>query len=300
MSSDPTVAFPRALTAAIAASGKTLGMVTGELAERGLSVSNATLSYWCTGRSLPRRSTSLKAVRELERILGLDTGLLITALGGSAEASWRPTAVIPGTPLLDELHDRGFDLDRHATLSWQHELLHELSDDRVRVHSRCLFRAEESGLDRLALLVGHAVGASGIPAAVVEMGGTMDAPVLVGRGDRLPATWVCPVRLPRPLTPGESWQVEIVTEWDVTGPDRGLTLPLPTASRFLVLDGWPRGSAAVEHEVTLTEDGDQQATTVTPGTGGHVQVAREQAPSGLHLLRWRTSGPDAPVEAVRG
>ena len=76
--------FSRALTDAIARRGLTLDRITRRLADADLRVSNATISYWSTGRSLPTRARSLAVVRELERILGVHEGSLVDAIPGAA------------------------------------------------------------------------------------------------------------------------------------------------------------------------------------------------------------------------
>lgn len=80
MATDPSTGFPAALRAALRARGLTLTQVADELAARGLTVSLATLSYWSTGRSLPRRRTSQQVVTELEDVLGVPAGTLVSAL----------------------------------------------------------------------------------------------------------------------------------------------------------------------------------------------------------------------------
>jgi hypothetical protein len=51
-----------------------------KLAERGVAISSATLSYWQQGRSRPERPESLRALRELEVILNLPRNALFDLL----------------------------------------------------------------------------------------------------------------------------------------------------------------------------------------------------------------------------
>ncbi|MEV0678556.1 XRE family transcriptional regulator [Actinosynnema sp. NPDC050436] len=74
-------AFAEALDGGIAACGLTLDRVRHRLAERGVDVSNATLSYWRRGLRRPEGAGSLRAVQTLERVLGLPPASLITLLG---------------------------------------------------------------------------------------------------------------------------------------------------------------------------------------------------------------------------
>ncbi|MET9253441.1 helix-turn-helix transcriptional regulator [Streptomyces sp. NPDC003717] len=78
-SSDPT--FDEALRRALRASGLTLQRLHHHLALRGVSVSPVTLSHWQRGRSRPERPQSLRAVAEVEAILGTGTGALQSLLG---------------------------------------------------------------------------------------------------------------------------------------------------------------------------------------------------------------------------
>ena len=65
---------------AIRASGLTLENLRQRLAERGIRVSAATLSYWQGGRSRPERADSIAAVGMLEEVLDLRDGALTDLL----------------------------------------------------------------------------------------------------------------------------------------------------------------------------------------------------------------------------
>ena len=73
--------FAPALHGAITASGLTLDRIVHRLAERGFTLSTATLSYWSRGRSRPERPESLAALSALEGILGVPEGSLRELLG---------------------------------------------------------------------------------------------------------------------------------------------------------------------------------------------------------------------------
>ncbi|MEV6521446.1 hypothetical protein AB0M43_05785 [Longispora sp. NPDC051575] len=76
-----TGTFAEALDAAITARGLTLDRLRYHLAERGVAVSQTTLSYWRRNRSRPERGASLRAVGELESLLGLPAASLVALLG---------------------------------------------------------------------------------------------------------------------------------------------------------------------------------------------------------------------------
>ncbi|WP_157528527.1 helix-turn-helix domain-containing protein [Nocardia sp. NRRL S-836] len=72
--------FADALRTAIGRRALTLDRLRVRLAERGVNISLATLSYWQQGRSRPERPKSLRALRELEAILDLPQGTLFEFL----------------------------------------------------------------------------------------------------------------------------------------------------------------------------------------------------------------------------
>lgn len=73
--------FHLALRAAIDSRGLALQRLRYRLAERGITVGTATLSYWQSGRRRPERPESIRAVRALEEILGLPAASLTVLLG---------------------------------------------------------------------------------------------------------------------------------------------------------------------------------------------------------------------------
>ncbi|GIG63417.1 hypothetical protein Lfu02_77890 [Longispora fulva] len=72
--------FHLALSLAVQRPGLGLGRLQCRLAERGIKISTATLSYWSTGRSQPEREGSLHGVAVLEELLRLPPGALVGLL----------------------------------------------------------------------------------------------------------------------------------------------------------------------------------------------------------------------------
>ncbi|RLK58922.1 helix-turn-helix domain-containing protein [Actinokineospora cianjurensis] len=72
--------FGDALRTAIHRRDLTLDRIRSRLADRGVDISLATLSYWQQGRSRPERAKSLRALRELETILNLPSNALFDLL----------------------------------------------------------------------------------------------------------------------------------------------------------------------------------------------------------------------------
>ncbi|MEU0100360.1 XRE family transcriptional regulator [Streptomyces sp. NPDC006267] len=75
--------------------GLSLDRIRGRLADQGINVSLATLSYWQRGRSQPERADSLRAVDALEAILDLPSGSLRSRIGPSRSRG-RITSAAPG------------------------------------------------------------------------------------------------------------------------------------------------------------------------------------------------------------
>jgi hypothetical protein len=73
--------FEHALRLAIRSRGLTLDRLRVRLLERGVRTSLASLSNWQRGRCRPERVPSMRAVRELEDILGLPGDSLVALLG---------------------------------------------------------------------------------------------------------------------------------------------------------------------------------------------------------------------------
>lgn len=75
--------FATALRQAITVRGVTLAWLQHRLAARGNAVSMATLSYWRSGARRPEGAQSYAAVEDIESLLGLEPGTLLTLIGPS-------------------------------------------------------------------------------------------------------------------------------------------------------------------------------------------------------------------------
>ena len=79
--------FAQILQGAINQSGKTLSQIAYEVRELGSSISQASLSYWQSGRSIPRRQSSAKTLHALEKVLDVPRGTLFNAAAMSGMPS---------------------------------------------------------------------------------------------------------------------------------------------------------------------------------------------------------------------
>lgn len=127
--------FAVELSTAIARSGLSLNGLVDLLSERGLTTTAANLSYWKTGRSLPRRSASRPIVTELERILSMPTGSLVGALHSDLNQSslhvaeappGKSTASVPER--LEHRHSAQFN-SVAAVINWEHEVNREVFEE---------------------------------------------------------------------------------------------------------------------------------------------------------------------------
>jgi hypothetical protein len=82
--------FPEAFAEALSRRGVSLAWLHHRLVERGHPVSPAALSYWRSGRSQPERGTSRDALTEIEHLLHVPAGDLVSRLGPSRRPGPRP------------------------------------------------------------------------------------------------------------------------------------------------------------------------------------------------------------------
>ncbi|CAL9521181.1 hypothetical protein SUDANB95_03807 [Actinosynnema sp. ALI-1.44] len=165
-----TDTFAGALRAAIAARGLGLERIREHLAQHGVKVSLATLSYWQSGRSRPERRSSLKAIGLLEDVLDLPAGHLENLLGPPRpRGRWLkrvpdeplPISALWARPETVEWAVRQVDTgwDEQLTRLSQHDFVTVAADRAEHViRSRHVLRAEADGADRWVVIVGEQPG----------------------------------------------------------------------------------------------------------------------------------------------
>jgi hypothetical protein len=153
--------FPDAFAAALTRRGVTLAWLHERLVERGCQVSPTALSYWRSGRSQPERGTSLDALAEIERLLRVAPGDLVSRLGPSRRPGPRPgersmqelfadsPGVVPALGALgfEGLYDELVEQLRHITI--------DLGPDgrATTVSVRAALAARQDGARRTPLIV---------------------------------------------------------------------------------------------------------------------------------------------------
>lgn len=163
--------FPAALRAAIATRGLSLEYLRAYLADQGLRVSVATLSYWRSGRRLPDRGPSMLVLAELEKLLELPAGFLTSKVNprrpGSQVASALPShyetvvgpgpAFTPGTRYTEGVINAAIEV---LGLDWDDGLRRVSYHDRIEIRPdrtdgphdvRTVFVADRDGVDRFPI-----------------------------------------------------------------------------------------------------------------------------------------------------
>lgn len=201
-------AFDLALRDAIERRGLGLGRIAARLAELGTPLSEATLSYWQTGRSQPGRRSSMEALANLETILQVEPGALAAELDPAAVRGRHAQAPAPTwEELWNEVPEVTAAYGRLDTSSEDH-LTRVSYHDRVLLGpgraelglwTRQVMRAERDGVDRFVIM--HGIDDPTCPASQVR---ALER-CAVGRTSTDVETSVVTVEmlLPRPLERGE-------------------------------------------------------------------------------------------------
>ncbi len=168
--------FADALRIAVAANGLSLDRLHERLAERGVRVSVATLSYWKSGRSVPGRRVSFETLSDLEDILDLAPGALANLVPPRARGHRRVDATrtiaesmgdgVEVPQLIAELDAR---LRRQVEAVSEQAIVTIGSDRTQRSRStRRILRALSDGVDRL-LIADQVEDASAPPPRIVPI-----------------------------------------------------------------------------------------------------------------------------------
>ncbi|GAA1388118.1 helix-turn-helix transcriptional regulator [Luteococcus peritonei] len=227
--------FPDVLSKAIARRNLTLDRLSQRLRAAGTPVSIATLSYWQTGRSLPTRNRSLKAIAELEKILRVPVGHLTSALPGDAISRWEPVTRLPRDEQIDGiLREMGIDPRRPYTTLTVQDSLHVDRANHVQTETtRQLIRAEVDGLDRFGLAFQQS-SPEDVPPSIQAGVGCSLGRVVQFEEDGLV---VGEILLPRPLRHGELAMMDYEISWDTADDfDPGFARELRSPVRYQVMD----------------------------------------------------------------
>jgi len=206
--------FPVVLRAAISASGLPLERIQYRLRLRDVDISVPTLSNWQCGRRTPERAESRRAVAELEHVLHLAPGTLVTLLGPprprgrTVEVRPRTLAATwgrAGARLLSTV-DTAADV-RLSRLSQHDTVVVDAAGRVTAVHTRQVFRARSDGADRWVDVWHH--GTALEPAAVTGLWRCRAGTARIDRRARLAAAeLVLDAALPAGATAVTEYAVE--------------------------------------------------------------------------------------------
>lgn len=288
---DRLASFADTLRQAIDERGLSLERITDHLADRGVSVSAATLSYWQSGRSEPGRKSSLAALPHLEDVLGLCPGELGASLPGIRERTPRHAVrgldvLWPEQPHAAVLGRLDTSWDTHLARVSVHDVLQIGADRRqVRLTVRQAMRARVDGPDRRVVMHAQDDTGAGLPTIRPLRG------CALGRVEHDVAGGVVGAELLflRPLRRGETVIVKYDVVSAVPGPrEREYTrrLRLPMREYLLEVEFDPR---ALPASVVAHTEGRQHPISVDADHRAHL-VHTDTAP-GTTGIRW--SWPDA-------
>ena len=233
--------FPTLLRQAVAERGLPLGTLSALLREAGTPVATSTLSEWQSGHSRPERPGSLRALDELERVLGAPPGQLRSALPPRARRGRSPALpapVAPWTgppelvPLLARLGATTDDLagPLNEPLSRRLHLSVDEHGHLASLSMSTLVRARRDGTTRI-VDAGYDDEAGAVPQVVAARGAQ------VGRFVHDPEARLSAYELllPRPLAAGEVALLEYTEYFTRAAPAHEVTLRATPETRDLVV-----------------------------------------------------------------
>ncbi len=297
--------FSVVLSDAIERRGLTLSRIRVRLQAAGVGVSNATLSYWRTGQTVPTRARSLHTIVELERILRVPPGTLVDRVPrpvprtGRRLRPWQK-----GLATSDIIRQVIADLGVDVPNAFRRLSVHDVSvidAERLEVtrRTRMVLQATHDGARRWPVVcVDPAAALGGEPITVVAVAGCrVDRLIDIPERDLL----VAEMAAPRPMTRGEVICVEHRLVRDIpadpavparAGTATVLERVVPERLRELVLMVEFRGTvpAAMEASVRGIEGARVGEGTEPRPVAVHDGVAQWcgiDLPPAAYALRWR-------------
>ncbi|MEV7554649.1 hypothetical protein AB0N89_33950 [Amycolatopsis sp. NPDC089917] len=288
--------FCRALSMAAQARGLSLRQLHYRLSARGTSVSTMTLSHWQSGRSVPEREESLRAVEILEEVLAVQAGSLRRLIGSprprgrgvrSATSlhrrcrAWGHPAFLP--PLLEEFRDSLVDPVRKIEL---HETFHVRPDRQTgRLVVRELVEARQ---DRTRTMIFAARSKPGVPPPLVVDGdGCRPGTVLTLDEEGFSLTELL---LDKTLRRGERLAIGFVQEYPrpfvAENHHRRIA---ESVGHYHCEVVFAPGAEPVACRTWRTRTPENRTTgwiTVRPDATRTVHVSRRNAAPGVHGLQW--------------
>lgn len=284
----PALQFADVLSQAINARNLTLERIASRLGAAGSPVSVATLSYWQTGRSLPTRHRSIRALEELERVLEVEPGHLTGALPGDVLTRWDPMGVLTNLDFVTEaLADWGYDLRRRfsALSTYQSLVVDEVGRHKTQDVIQTL-RCDADGLRGQPVIIQQEESsAQGAPEVVPVTGCTLGR-VLRSAERHLV---IAELLLPKECRRGDliSWRYRV--NWAPSAPEGSGSLEhaLAAFTRFETLEITFTGRLprSLYHRIRPTADAEPETSRELP-VSSFVQITLADAAPGVHGLAW--------------
>jgi hypothetical protein len=282
--------FSEAFADAVSERGVSLAWLHQRLVESGHPVSPAALSYWRSGRSQPERGTSRDALVEIERLLRVVPGSLISRLGPSRRPGPRPAertlqemfAENPGMqPALaalgfEGLYDELVEQVRHITADVG-------ADGRIReFRVRAVMQGRRDGARRTPLIL-TAEDQSQLPRFVPAAGCSIGDVAM----DRETGVYATELVLERAIAKGELHPYELTIE--LADPEDETFLDHYAARRLSELLVWVRFDpdhvpTHIERYTIIGDREESEKLDLGEGSTAHA-VARGFGP-GILGLRW--------------
>ncbi|WP_068431264.1 hypothetical protein [Piscicoccus intestinalis] len=283
--------FAGALRAAVTARGLSLSRLRARLAEHGISVSTATLSYWQSGRSRPERAASRAAIGPLEDVLELPRGFLAVRLptragvaaGGDHRVGLLQRVLPDHWSVIEEAYAQlGLSTDDVLSRVSVHDRLRLGPKGQQLGHQvRMLLVAARDGVDRFGVWYDtDEPGAFGAVTAQhnCRLGRTVEFPQVHGVAAE--------ILLERPLWAGESLLVGYRLEaLGAIVPQRRILRGISGATRELLVEVlFDRGALPARAEDVTIVDGVEsvRARPVSPS----LRLLLFDRPGGTYGLRW--------------
>lgn len=288
-----TPAFAEVLSRAVQARGLSLDRIRARLESAGVPVSNATLSYWQSGRSLPTRARSLRTLVELEGILQLEPGTLIelirTADGRTRHQLFAWQTVVPSGEIAEQIiAEMGLEVAGRISRVTVHDTLTIDANRCETSHlTRQVLRAERSGVQAFPVVYQQEGSEPGAPEIEAVFGCHVGNVVDVPERQLMVAEMV----LPRALQRGEL----VLTEHLVTmkpAPSELMTRSVfdPMREIAMAVQFHPQALPAAVHSFTQSALNDEDApeADVSPVSvlDNQAQIVKLDVAPGVYGLRW--------------
>lgn len=285
--------FAEVLSRAVQARGLSLDRIRARLEAAGVPVSNATLSYWQSGRSLPTRARSLRTLVELESILQLEPGSLIELIRTADDRTrhqlfaWQ--SVLPVREIAEQIiADMGMEgAGRVSRVSVHDTMTMDANGCEAAFLTRMVLRAERTGVQAFPIVNQGEGDELGSPEIEATFGCRVGNVVEVPERQLI----VAEMRLPRALQRGELILVEYAISMK-HAPSTKMTRSVPDPLREVALavqfhpSALPRSVRAFAQTALNDPNAPESDVVGVPVLDNQAQIVRLDVPPGVYGLAW--------------